>query len=909
MLVGRESERSALDALLQSARDERSAALVLRGEAGIGKTALLEYAADSARDMTVLRCVGIEAEYELPFAGMHQLVRPCLGLVDRLPAPQAAALRGALGLSFDGVQDRFLVSAGLLSLLAEACDSGPVLCCVDDAQWLDPPSAEALVFAARRFEAEPIALLMAARAGDARRFDAPGLAELEVGGLDAQSAHALLSVRLDRRVAPDVVERLLRTAHGNPLALLELPSALSAAQLDGVEPIVGPPPVRGAVEAAFGARVAHLPDAARRVLLLAAADEAGDVATVQRAAERLGLALSDLDDAEREELVRVDGAVTFRHPLVRSAVYRAATRSERREAHEALAAAVSDPVSGAWHRAVVADRPDETLAGELEAAAAQAVARTAHATAAVTYERAADLSEDEPARGRRLRGAAQASLDAGRLDAALALVARARPLTEDPGDAAHLDLICATEAGRRGSPADGSAMLRHAARAVADGAPELAIELALWSLFSGLQGGWDERLFTTGRSVLEVIESEGPLGRFADDLIQGLSAYFVGDAVTAGARLAAALETGAKLDGVRTVAMPVFVWAFTGDWPRAREHCARVVARLRAEGTVAGLVGVLPLLALTEVAERRMREAQGSVGEGLELARALGYENDETGLLGVQARIAALHGDADACREHAQQALRRSVRNGVGWATTNARLALAELELGLGNPREAIAHFEQIVITPTPPIVMTAIPDLIDAAVRAGDLQRATAALERFAAWAPISRARSVHGMLARCRAILAEGDEAGPLFRQALELHARETPPYERARTQLAYGERLRRDRRKTEARAQLRSALETFDGVGAGLWAQRAQGELNATGESARKRDASTIDDLTPQELRIAQLVAAGSSNRDAAAQLFVSPKTVEYHLRKVFLKLGLSSRIELARLQLAGADQGPN
>ena len=260
MLVGRESERSALDALLQSARGERSAALVLRGEPGIGKTALMEYAAESARDMTVLRCVGIEAEHELPFAGMHQLVRPCLELVDRLPAPQAAALRGALGLSFDGVQDRFLVSAGLLSLLAEACEARPVLCCVDDAQWLDPPSAEALVFAARRFQAEPIALLMAARAGDARRFDAPGLAELEIGGLDPQHAQALLSARLDRSVAPDVADRLLQTAHGNPLALLELPSALSAAQLDGIEPIVGPPPVRGAVEAAFGSRVADLPD-------------------------------------------------------------------------------------------------------------------------------------------------------------------------------------------------------------------------------------------------------------------------------------------------------------------------------------------------------------------------------------------------------------------------------------------------------------------------------------------------------------------------------------------------------------------------------------------------------------------------------------------------------------------------
>jgi DNA-binding CsgD family transcriptional regulator len=909
MLVGRESERSALDALLQSARGDRSAALVLRGEPGIGKTALLEYAADSARDMTVLRCVGIEAEYELPFAGMHQLVRPCLELVDRLPAPQAAALRGALGLSFDGVQDRFLVSAGLLSLLAEACDAGPVLCCVDDAQWLDPPSAEALVFAARRFQAEPIALLMAARVGDGRDFDAPGLAELEIGGLDAQQAHALLNARLNRAVAPDVVDRLLRTAHGNPLALLELPSALSEAQLDGVEPIVGPPPVRGAVEAAFGARVTHLPDAARRVLLLAAADEAGDVATVERAAERLGLALSDLDDAEREDLVRVDGAVTFRHPLVRSAVYRAATRSERREAHEALAASVSDPVSAVWHRAVVADRADEALAGELEAAGAHSAARGAQASAAAAFERAAELSEQPALRGRRLRGAAQASLDAGRLDAALALVERARPLVEDPGDAAHLDLIRATEAGRRGSPAEGSAMLRGAARAVAHAAPEVAIEMALWSLFTGLQGGWNERLFTEGQSILEQIDSDGPLGSFARPLVDGLSAYFAGDAATAGARLAASLEAGASLDGLRTVAMPVFVWAFTGDWPRAREHCTRVVARLRAEGNVSGLAGLLPLMAATELSERRIREAQASVAEGLELARTFAYENDETGLLGVQARIDALHGDADACRENAQEALRRSVANGIGWATTNARMALCELELGLGHPREAIAHFDRISVTPVPPIVATGAPDLIDAAVRAGEPERALAALERFAAWAPISRSPSVHGMVARCRAILAEGDEADGLFQEALALHGGDVPPYERARTQLAYGERLRRDRRKLEARAQLRAALDVFEGLGTAPWAERARGELNATGETARKRDASTIDDLTPQELRIAQLVAAGASNRDAAAQLFVSPKTIEYHLRKVFLKLGLSSRIELARLQLAGPDQGPN
>jgi DNA-binding CsgD family transcriptional regulator len=910
MLVGRESERSAVDALLQSARSERSAALVLRGEPGIGKTALLEYATDSAHDMTVLRCVGIEAEHELPFASMHQLVRPCLELVDRLPAPQAAALRGALGLSFDAIQDRFLVSAGLLSLLAEACDERPVLCCVDDAQWLDPPSAEALVFAARRFQAEPIALLMAARSGDGREFDAPGLDELEIVGLDEQHAQALLSARLDRPVAPDVALHLLQSAHGNPLALLELPLALSEAQLDGVEPIIGPPPVRGAVEAAFGSRVAELPDPTRRLLLLAAADDAGDLATVQSAAEALGLDLTDLDEAERRGLVRIEGGVAFRHPLVRSAVYRAATRSERREAHEALAAAVEDPVSGAWHRAVVADRPDEGLAGELERAGMQAVGRSAHATAAVTFERAADLSVDAAARGRRLRGAAQAAMDAGRLDGAVAMVARSRALASDPFEVAQLDVILATEAGRRGSPADGSRMLREAADTVAEVAPELATELALWSVFTGLQAGWDLERFVESDRVLERIAFDGTLGVFARDVAAGLNAMFAGDNAGAGDRFAAALEHRDEMTGQRTVAMPVFIWAIAGDWQNARRASERMIATLRADGIVTGLVGALPLLAYGEMALRRLRSAHATVTEGIELARQLAYDNDETGFLGVQARILAVQGDEQGCRETAQEALRRSVTNGIGWATKNARLALAELELGLGNPREAIAHFEQIDPSPVPPLVAMATPDLVDAAIRAGEEDRAAAAADRFAEWAPVSRAPFVHGMVARCRAALAEDpDEAEGLFREARELHGGDAPPYERARTQLAYGERLRRDRRKTEARAQLREALEIFEGLGTVPWAERARGELNATGESARKRDASTIDDLTPQELRIAQLVAAGASNRDAAAQLFVSPKTVEYHLRKVFLKLGVSSRIELARVQLAGPDQGPN
>jgi hypothetical protein len=451
LLVGREAEQRAIDALLDSARDERSAVLVVRGEPGIGKSALLDYATAAAPDMRLLRAVGIEAEHELPFAGVHQLVRAHVDLIECLPAPQAAALRSALGLSFDGVQDRFLVSLGVLSLLAEVCDEGPVLCVVDDAQWLDRPSADALVFAARRFQAEPIALLFAARDGDLRRFDAPGLDDLVLDALNDDDAQELIALRLERAAPADVVEKLVTAAQGNPLALLELPAALSRRQLAGVEPILGPPPVRGAVEAAFAERVAALPDGPRLALLVAAVDETSDLPTVERAVVHLGMAVEDLDAAERSGLVHVDGEVAFRHPLVRSAVYRGATRAERRAAHEALAAVLDDPVRGTWHRALVADRADEALAAALDAAAAQAAGRGAWASAAAAFERGSELCDGPERKGRRLRCAAQAAFAAGRLDTALALAERARPLIRDPVDEAS-SISCACGSPRPAAP-------------------------------------------------------------------------------------------------------------------------------------------------------------------------------------------------------------------------------------------------------------------------------------------------------------------------------------------------------------------------------------------------------------------------------------------------------------------------
>jgi DNA-binding CsgD family transcriptional regulator len=724
--------------------------------------------------------------------------------------------------TLDGAPDRFLVSLGLLGLLDAICDKhGPVLCCVDDAQWLDQPSAEALVFAARRLDAEPMAVLIAARDDDVERLDASGLPVLELRGLDDEHARALLSIHLDRAPSPGIMATLVSTARGNPLALLELSCALSDAQLDGLEPILGPPPVRGDVQAAFGPRVARLPGATRLVLLLAAADDAGDVPAVERAAERMGAALSDLEPAELDGLVRVDRTVAFRHPLLRSVVYHLATRGERRAAHEALAAVLDDRLRGAWHRALIAEGADEGIAAELAQGAEQAAHRGAHSMASAAFERAAELSRDPTQRGRHLCRAARAALDAGRLDAAVALADRARPFVSDPADAAQLTVIRAIEQSRRGSVAEADALLQHAGTAADE----------WWSAFVALQRGRDERAL---------------------------------DAVVLG---------------------------------RCEHRDA--VTTLRAERRMPELVAMLTVVAAAEVSMRRVRDAATTVAEAIELARSLGLEHDETVLLGVRARVAAFEGREEDCRHDAAEAIRRGAANGLEWATVNARLALAELELGLGNAREAMMYLDQLRDCPFPAMVAIAASNCVDGALRLGETDVATLALDRIATSADRP---PVPAILARCRAQLADDATiAERYFLEALELHADDVAPFERARTELAYGERLRRERRKIDARTRLRSALDTFEGLGAALWAERARGELRATGETARKRDVTTIDDLTPQELRIAELVAAGASNRDVATQLFVSTKTIEYHLRKVFQKCGVASRFELARMPL--------
>jgi signal transduction histidine kinase len=921
MLVGREPERARLDALLQSARDERSAVLVLRGEAGIGKTALVEYAAQRAADMNVLRCVGIEAEHELPFAGIQQLVRPCLRLIDRLPPPQQAALRGALGLSADPVGDRFLVSLGLLSLLAESCEERPTLCCVDDAQWLDRPSAEALLFAARRFEAEPIAVRLAVREGERRRFETPGLAELELDGLDPVDSRAVLEARLDGTPSPAVLDTLLNAAAGNPLALLELPAALSSSQLRGDEPILGPPPVRPAVEEAFRRRAEALPEAAARVLLIAASEETGDLAAIQDAAARLGLDPTELEAAEREGLVQLNGVVGFRHPLVRSAVYRSASRGQRKAVHEALAAVVADPARAAWHRALVADRPDETIAEQLEAAGSQAVDRGAHATASAALERAADLSEQPARKGHLLTRAAQASIDAGWPEAGMALVERARPLVEGPVDEATLNLACSAVVGRRGSTLDAYALVVEAAEKLADVAPDMALELVLWSLLAGHQGGWEERIVGQARQRVAAIDASGESKRFAVLFLDASQAVMDGD-LSRARELFDAAAAGAEAMGAGTVLsygagpslfLASVIHMTTGDMPRARELLAGGLAANRSHGGITALAGTLPLCAFVELRAGRPAVAAALTAEALGIAEQLSFDNDRTACLAVDAGIAALQGREQDCRERAESALRHGTANELGLWTTAARRALAELELGLGNPHEALDQIGRLGPTLFPPEALMATPQLIEAALRVDDRERADQALERFAAWAGIGRSAFLDGVLARCRAMLAENaGDAQRLFEEALAHHAG-VSVLERARTHLAYGERLQRGRRADAARAQLRSALDLFEGLGARLWAERAREELDATGETARaelrangdsaeRRTADALSRLTARELQIVRLVAEGLSDRDVAARLLLSPRTIAAQLSSVFAKLGISSRVELAAFGLS-------
>jgi DNA-binding CsgD family transcriptional regulator len=914
MLYGRDVERAEIWTLLEGARESRSGTLVLRGEAGIGKTALLEDARERASDMHVLGAGGVESESELPFAGLHQLLRPALGLVDKLPPPQAAALSGALGFEEGTGQERFLVFAACLSLLSELAERRPVLCLVDDAHWLDAGSGDALRFVARRLDAEGIVMLFAAREGDVRAFDAPDLPSLVLDGLDDEAAGTLLASGSGVGAAPAVRQRLFEQTRGNALALLEVPAALSEAQLAGEEPLPEALPLTRQVEKVFLERVHRLSSEAQRLLLVAAADDLESVVVVTRAGEQLGLGPESLDEAERAGLLSLRGQrVLFRHPLVRSAVYEAAPRSERWRVHRALAQALAANAEHAdrraWHLAAASVEPDEEVVRALDEAARRAEQRGAYEEAARALERAADLSSDAAARGRRVVGAAMAASAAGADDRAVARAREARRMVRDTCLLAESARVIGLAERRRGRPAEGHRCLIDGAHEAASVAPRLALELLMHASAAASEGGVSGGVVAATRLASEITPPEGDdESEFLSKMLAGWGAMYEGDPERGASLLELAEAWAYEGEDTQLVFWGVVAALMRGNDEGFAALVARTASLARSRGSLGVLAEALSVNAAQALLAQRLDSAALAAVEARRLAFELGMDNFSALPTNVLAVVAAVRGDDEEAQRLAGSVLELAAVNGLVQQAAMAKWALALLDLGRGRWADALERLEDLAdVRPGQGdalLVLISLPDRIEAAVRAGRRDAALESLPVFEDWASQSDAPWARARLAGFRALVSEGEVAARNFDEAFARGA-DARPFDLARIQLSYGEYLRRERRRTDARVQLRMAVEGFERLRAAPWAERAAAELRATGEKARKRDPSTVDQLTPQELQIARMVAEGMRNKEVAAQLFLSPRTIDTHLRNVFSKLGVTSRTQLARLPL-GADE---
>jgi DNA-binding CsgD family transcriptional regulator len=872
----------------------------------------LEDAQAQADDMRVLRSRGIESEAQLPYAGLHQILRPVLADADRLPAPQARALRGALGLQ-DGAGDEwFLVSLAVLSLLAEAAERGPLLCLVDDAHWLDDASAESLMFAGRRLEAEGVVLIFAARDGDMRSFEAPEFDVLRLSGLDADASAALLDDRLSTALSGKARQRLIDGTGGNPLALLELSSTLGEGQLAGVEPQFEPLPISARLERAFLQQARRLSDAAQTLLLVAATDDAGETATLVAAAARLGAGVEALDEAEEASLLHVRGArIEFRHPLIRSAVYHGAPLSRRHAAHLALASVLgggADADRRAWHRAAACVEPDAEVVEELEQTARRARQRSGFVPASLAFERAAALATGDRQRARLLISAGENAWFAGRPERSMMLLERALPLAGEAVERAEVDFWRALVEVNVGVPAEACELLVHSAPLMA--AVDRELGLYMLCVASVAAGYSDDPAAVAAIAELaaRVPAADTPVGRFLEHFLRGAGSFFAEDFEAAAPSLRAALEladqahasASPRLLGLLLIAGGAGL--FLGDDGAALHLNRRLVGFARDTGALTLLTQALPRLALTQIADGHWPSASAGLTEGVQLAKQIGQHQVLAHMESELALLAALRGDEEECRSLAALSSEHAAARRLIHVAHTARWALVVLELGRGRPEEALVHAREIS---TLPIALWSSLDRIEAAVRAGATDTAREWLTTLAAWAESSRVPWALAAVQHGRALLcADDDEAEQAFAAAVKMHAGTSRPFDRARTELAFGEYLRRARRRVEGREHLRLALDGFESLGATAWTESARAGLRASGQTARRRDSSTLDELTAQELQIANYVGAGLSNRDVAAQLFLSPRTIDFHLRNVFRKLGISSRSELARLELAPA-----
>ena len=904
-LRGRRSERDALDRLLTRVRAGQSQVLVVRGEAGVGKSALLDYLVRRASGCRIARAAGHEYEMELPYAGLHQLCAPLLDLRERLPGPQRDALAAAFGLSAVPAPDRFVVGLGVLGLLSLVAEEQPLLWVIDDAQWLDKTSALTLAFVAHRLLAESVGLVFAVR----EPSDAPEwstLPELVVGGLSDSDARALLDSALAGRLDELVRDRIVAESRGNPLALLELPRGLTPAELAGGFGVLDATPLANRIEQSFLRRLDSLPDESRQLLLTAAAEPVGDVSLLWRAAGRLGLGADAAAPAQSAGLIDLRGRVRFRHPLVRSAVYRTATLPERERVHQLLAEATDpdvDPDRRAWHRAHATTMPDEGIAAELELSAGRAAHRGGIAAAAAFLERAAELTPDSARRGRRALAAAKAKVESGAPDAAHKLLAVAEMCPLSDSQRAELTRLRAQIIFvlRRGS--DAPPLFLDAANRLAPLDSGSAREAYLEALGAAIFAGrLNDRV---GPVDVATAARGGPPARQpprpVDLLLDGLATRFTDGYVTGVAPLRRALDAFAQdAGGDHGDMMRWFwpAWLVAGDlWDDAMwyELATRAVRLCRDAGALVVLPLALGYRAVVHLHAGEFASAASLTEEANAITEATGNAPAKYASL----LLAAWRGVEAPALDLLTWGLGNVTARGEGRGIGGSGYASAVLFNGLGRYGDALASARSACEYDDLGICGFALIELIEAGARSGEHDEAAAALRRLDERTSAAGTEWALGVRAWSTALLSDGTAAESGYREAIERLARTRIAVHLARAHLVYGEWLRRENRRVDAREHLRAAHDMFSRTGAEAFAERARRELLATGGTARRRTVDTREALTPQEGQIARLARDGLSNPEIGAQLFISPRTVQYHLGKVFAKLEITSRSQLVRL----------
>lgn len=906
-LLVRRPECHALDQLLTTIRAGRSSALVLRGEAGIGKTALLEYAAASATRCRVARVAGVESEMELAFAGLHQLCSPFLGRLDRLAGPQRDALGVAFGLRDGSPPDRFLIGVAALSLLCDVADDQPLVCLIDDAQWLDQASAHTLAFVARRLVAESVAFVFATR--DTGEDPAlRGLPDLLLPGLDNADARVLLGSALRSSLDAAVLDGLVAEARGNPLALQELPRGRTPAQLAFGFGVARSDPLDSQMEQGFVRQLEPLPADTRKLLLVAAVEPVGDVTVVWRAVGRLGVGSRAAAPAEAAGLIEFGTRVRFRHPLIRSAAWRTATVRELREAHAALAEANDlDLDRRAWHRAQASTGPDEDVASELAQSADRAHARGGVTSAAAFLERAAELTPDAATRADRLLAAARARLQAGEFDAASELLVSAEAAPPDAAASARIELLRAHVVFGSHRSSAAPPLLLAAARRL----EPLDLDLARDTYLDALSAAMFAGRFAGAANIVEVAKAVPRAAasekHHRDVLLEGLSALFT-DGYSAAmplARRALGLyraEDPAGPDGLRWLWLASSIAADVWDDGSWQALSARHMYLARDAGALSELLLALNSRIVVLLFAGELAEAGNLVDEASVVRDAT---ESSVAPYGAMA-LAAWRGREEEARRLLDASSREAVARGEGIGVTVARWTDALLYNGLGRYADALVEAREAATDPNElGAANWGLVELVEAAAGSGATGEAAEALAKLCAMTRAGRTDWAVGVEARSRALLTTGDTAEQLYREAIQRLGRSRCRAELARACLLYGKWLRREGRPREARAQLRSAVELFSRMGAEGFGERARHELFATGERARPRASELRDRLTPQEAQIARLAADRRTNTEIGAQLFISPRTVEWHLRKVFTVYGISSRKDLPA---AMAGDGP-